>query len=436
MIHRRVILLAFLFAFASVDAIAQKIAKEKIVSEGKKRTYYIYVPMSVKPLAPAPLLVLLHGSKRNGLSLVEKWKDFAEKEGIILVGPDSADSSVWSVPDDGPGFVHELVEAIKTKHPINGRKVYLFGHSGGAIFALLMALYESEYFAATAIHAGALSSESVSLMDVAKRKTPIHIQVGAADPFFPLAAVRATRDALNARGFPVQLREIPGHDHWYYDLAPKINLEAWQFLQTHELSAEPHFEEYRFRGRASKEATEQYTRGTQLQQTGDVTGAIAAYTRAIELDRKFADAYNNRGVAYMTQKDYPAAVADFTRSLEITPSDAAYNNRGNIHFSMKRFDEAIADFTAALKLKPSVEGYTNRGTAYQQTSRDALALADYERAIELNPRFGRAYVLRGVLLLMSGQDVAARKDLDKGFELDASLHAEFDPMIKQLRPNQ
>jgi len=68
---------------------------------------------------------------------------------------------------------------------------------------------------------------------------------------------------------------------------------------------------------------------------------------------------------------------------------------------------------------------------------DNLALADYEAAIKLNPRFGRAYVLRGLLLLKrGGQDAAAWKDLNQGFELDPSLHAEFDPMIKQLRPNE
>ena len=40
------------------------------------------------------------------------------------------------------------------------------------------------------------------------------------------------------------------------------------------------------------------------------------------------------------------------------------------------------------------------------------------------------------MLLQSGQEAQAQKDLDRGFQLDPSLHAEFDPMIKQLRPNQ
>jgi tetratricopeptide (TPR) repeat protein len=63
-------------------------------------------------------------------------------------------------------------------------------------------------------------------------------------------------------------------------------------------------------------------------------------------------------------------------------------------------------------------------------------LADYEQAIELNPKFGRAYVLRGLILLKRGQGAAAQKDLEKGFQFDASLHAEFDPISKQQRPHQ
>jgi poly(3-hydroxybutyrate) depolymerase/Tfp pilus assembly protein PilF len=438
MIQKTVVFFAFLLACAPATALAQKIAKETIVSEGKKRTYYIYVPRTLPPSTTVPLLVLLHGSNHVGLSLAEKWNNLADKEGVIIVAPDSSDSSRWSVPGDGPAFLHELVESVKTKYPINPKKVYLFGHSGGAVFALLMSLYESEYFAATAIHAGALYPESNFLLDQAKRKTPIQIQVGTVDQFFPLTNVRATRDLLNAHGFGAQLIEIRGHDHWYYDLAPKINQAAWDFLKTQELPNEPRFEEYKFRaeGKKSKEATEQYIRGLERHNAGDLAGAIAAYTRAIELDDKYADAYNNRGVAYMTQKDYTSALADFTRSLQISPSDTAYNNRGSILFSQQKTEEAIADFTEGIKLKPSAEGYANRGLVYYQTNRDALALADYARAIELNRKFARAYVLRGLLLLKTGQDTAARIDLDTGFQLDASLHAEFDPMIKQLRPDQ
>ena len=437
-IHKKILLLVLLCACASGNIVAQKITKETIVSQGKKRSYYLYVPKGLTPSKPVPLIVLLHGSGHVGLSLAEKWDGLAKKEGVIIIAPDSADSSHWSAPGDGPAFLHELVEAVKTKYPINAKRVYLFGHSAGANFALLMSLYESEYFAATAIHAGALDEESLVLLDQAKRKTPIQIQVGTVDQFFPLTAVRNTRDQMNARGFSVQLVEIPGHDHWYYDLAPKINQTAWEFLRGFELPGEPQYEEKHFQSEGQqppREAIEQYTLGMKRQAAGDLAGAVAAYTRAIEIHPKFAEAFNNRGVAYLNQKNYAAADADFTRSLELEPSDAAYNNRGSIYLSQHKTEEAISDFTAAIRMKASEEGYANRGVAYQQTHRDALALADYEAALNLNPKFGRAYVLRGLILLKSGQDSAAQKDFDYGFQLDPNLHAEFDPMIKQLRAN-
>jgi len=85
MIYLRTICFAILAAAASVTALAQEITKNSIVFEGKKRTYYLYVPATVKTV-PTPLLVLLHGSNRDGLSLVEKWKHLAEAEGMILLG--------------------------------------------------------------------------------------------------------------------------------------------------------------------------------------------------------------------------------------------------------------------------------------------------------------------------------------------------------------
>ena len=222
-----------------------EITKELITSRGKTRAYYLYVPSTLKPETKAPLIVTLHGSGRNGITLVEKWKDYAKKEGIILAGPDASNQRGWSAPQDGPDYLYELVEELKTKHPINPRRVYLFGHSAGACFALHMSLMESEYFAATAIHAGALrSDEEVQLIKLAKRKIPISIQVGDSDDFFPLKEVRATRDALKAGDIPIDLIEIKNHNHWYYEKASKLNQTAWEFLKQHELQADPYFEKY------------------------------------------------------------------------------------------------------------------------------------------------------------------------------------------------
>lgn len=242
-LHLPLTSILLLAAWSSAFA-KDEITKELITSNGKTRAYYLYVPSTVK--ASAPLIVMLHGSNRTGVTLVEKWKDYAKKEGIILAGPDATNLRLWSSPHDGPDYLRDLVEELKSKYPINPRRVYLFGHSAGASFALHMSLMESEYFAATAIHAGALNADGMDLIALAKRKIPISIQVGDSDEFFPLKIVRATKDALKDAEIPVDLIEIKNHDHWYYDQASKFNQTAWEFLKKYELEAEPKYRKYKW----------------------------------------------------------------------------------------------------------------------------------------------------------------------------------------------
>lgn len=223
-----------------------KETKESIVVAGKKRTYYLYVPEGITPSQPVPLLVLLHGSDRNGNSLVEKWKALADKEKIILVGPDAMNPRGWEIPNDGPDFLHELIELLKSKYPINQRKVYLFGHSGGAKFGLIMGLVESRYFAAVVAHGGALTKDAFPFINHAQRKTPLAIVIGDRDQFCPLSIVRDAKAELDKAMIPVEVTILKGHDHYYYDLAPKINDLVWEFLKKNELHEDQQYESYDF----------------------------------------------------------------------------------------------------------------------------------------------------------------------------------------------
>ncbi len=89
-----------------------EITKE-LFTRGKTRAYYLYVPSTIKPDTKAPLILMLHGSGRNGITLVEKWKDYAKKEGIIIAGPDASNSRGWSAPQDGPDYLYELSKNSK-----------------------------------------------------------------------------------------------------------------------------------------------------------------------------------------------------------------------------------------------------------------------------------------------------------------------------------
>jgi poly(3-hydroxybutyrate) depolymerase len=233
-----------LLAADAASAEPGKISKEKIAWRGKERISFLYVPTGVAPGQALPLVVCLHGSGRDGEPILSKWKDLAEKEKILLAGPNSTDSVHWGSPQDGPLFLRDVVEHISAKYPVDGRRVYLFGHSAGALFALQMGSLESEYFAAAVIHAGALQPAYFSLFDYASRKIPFLMVIGTRDALFPLESVQATRDALKARGFPVEYVEMSGHTHDYYGSAKEINPKAWEFLKKNPLPADPKYTAY------------------------------------------------------------------------------------------------------------------------------------------------------------------------------------------------
>lgn len=247
MISRLLRVFVFVLLFASTGGAAEpgKISKEKISSREKERIYFLYVPKDVSPEQKLPLILTLHGSRRSGEALVSKWKDKAQIEKVVLAGPDSADSIRWNSPGDGPRFLYDVVEQVKARCPIDGRRVFLFGHSAGAVFALQMATFESEYFAAAAIHAGSLDPPYFRLFDYATRKIPYAIWIGTRDNFFPLATVQATRDALKSRGFPVEYTEILGHTHDYYSRSKEINDAVWEFFRSNPLPADPKYTVYK-----------------------------------------------------------------------------------------------------------------------------------------------------------------------------------------------
>ena len=223
---------------------AGRISSETISFKGKTRTYSLFVPPGAPDGAKLPAIVTLHGSGGRGERFVTRWKDIAEKEKIILIGPDSADSIHWASPADGPLFLHDIVEQVSAKVPIDGRRVYLFGHSAGAVFALQMAVLESEYFASAVISAGSLQPSYFKLFDYATRKIPYFFIIGTRDQFFPLEEVATTRNALKSRGFPVEYWEIAGHDHNYSARSKDINAKAWEFFRKNPLPGEPRYTVY------------------------------------------------------------------------------------------------------------------------------------------------------------------------------------------------
>lgn len=207
-----------------------KIEKAQVESGGEKRTYYVFAPESAKS-APAPLLLLLHGSGHNGELLLKTWQKAAEKEGIILAGPDSRDPQSWNSSVDTPDYLRDVIIDVMANHDVDPQRLYIFGHSGGAMYGIMLGLLESKYFAAVAVHAGALKPEEYVLMTSAGRKIPIGLWSGMWDETVPIDVVTKTYEELKRTGFPATFNPVPKHTHNYYAMADDINWSVWNYLK-------------------------------------------------------------------------------------------------------------------------------------------------------------------------------------------------------------
>jgi len=110
--------------------------------------------------------------------------------------------------------------------------------------------------------------------------------------------------------------------------------------------------------------------------------AIEDYGKAIELNPNFAEAYNNRGAAYLNLKQYESAIEDYGKAIELNPNDAeAYNNRGAAYALLSQHEREIADYNKAIALNPNfAEAYRNRGKAYSEIGRCEESARDYKKA--------------------------------------------------------
>jgi|ERR1043166_77864 poly(3-hydroxybutyrate) depolymerase len=242
---RRSFLIAGLLLTADPGLGGKALSREHLSFAGAERTYYVYAPDTQN--GPPPVIVLLHGTGGNGLFMLERWRHVAAREKLTLLAPDSLHSnSGWVLRDDGPDFIRAVVLAAAAKVPMDPRRIYLFGQSGGAAYALTLGMLESEYFAAVAFHAGGWRrAAEYKFVEFAKRKIPVSMWVGDEDTYFPLPSVRNTERVLVSNGFPAELHILKGRTHSYRDVNADFNDSVWDFLRGQSLTGLPVYTPYR-----------------------------------------------------------------------------------------------------------------------------------------------------------------------------------------------
>jgi poly(3-hydroxybutyrate) depolymerase len=219
-----------LCAFAPADSGSKSIPCGKI-----QQDYVYYAPETQPKAEPAPVVVLLHGAGDRAENMIEAWKRFARKRGIVLLAPRLPREVKYE--ESAPQAFRCVVEDARKIIAIDPLRVYVFGNSMGGYLGYDAAMFESRYFAAVAVHGMRIADEYSWIVTRAERKTPIAIYIGDRDQFSSEESVRKTRDLLLKSGFPVHYVALESHDHDYYAIADQINEDAWKFFESVHLPA-------------------------------------------------------------------------------------------------------------------------------------------------------------------------------------------------------
>ena len=166
-----------------------------------------------------------------------------------------------------------------------------------------------------------------------------------------------------------------------------------------------------------------FAQGNFLMMLGEINKSIEAYSHVIKITPSYAEAYNNRGVAYDKRGIFDCTVADFSKAIELNPALAvAYSNRGAAYSDKERYDLAILNFDQAIALAPNYpEAYCNRGFAYRMKGELDLAIEDCGKAIELKPKLAEAYFHRGAAYGLKEELDLAIADYTSAIELRADF---------------
>ena len=134
-------------------------------------------------------------------------------------------------------------------------------------------------------------------------------------------------------------------------------------------------------------------------QFGRYKDAAKSFDRAIKLDPKISEAYNNRGALYYISgaqqqtlaeragksvpggalRNYRKAVSEYKKALTIREDSALYHsNLGTAHFALREFPKAINEYARAMQLDPEIfERRSQSGIAAHMSSPEDRAFYSF-----------------------------------------------------------
>jgi tetratricopeptide (TPR) repeat protein len=129
--------------------------------------------------------------------------------------------------------------------------------------------------------------------------------------------------------------------------------------------------------------------GAYLQEHGHLDEAIDQYKRVISLTSDpglLAATYANLGAAYRALGADEQARQNYEQAIRLNSSQSnAYLGLGQLQEKQNKLDAAISDYSRSVDLSPTDRGFVLLGHALERSGRPAEALAAYHQALKISP---------------------------------------------------
>ncbi|HTX48733.1 MAG TPA: tetratricopeptide repeat protein [Caulobacteraceae bacterium] len=223
-------------------------------------------------------------------------------------------------------------------------------------------------------------------------------------------------------------------------------------------------------------------RGAIERMRGDLAGAFRDADRAIELKPDWADPWGQRGLAYLANRRFDMALADFAQALridatqafaiegaaaaeaakgDIKAATADYGRAQEVHIERRQYpaaiavankmvalapndpdalnarcwaraiadtdlDAALADCQQSLKLRPgSAEVLDSRAFVAFRQGRWRAAIQDYSAALAKNPKLSSSLYMRGVAKMRAGDSADGQADVNAATSADSDIADQY-----------
>jgi len=170
-------------------------------------------------------------------------------------------------------------------------------------------------------------------------------------------------------------------------------------------------------------ATAYCDRGSAFKSIKDYPAAIDNYQIALDIDTQNAVAHFNKGLTHFELNEFELAIQCYLHAISIDPNYLpAYINQGIAYRELQQYDKAIQCYSQALKINPdNAQAYFNMAVAFKDIKQFDAAISSYDIAIHFNPQLAAAYLNRGILLQDFRKFDAAMEDYNKVVELEPNL---------------